>query len=270
VLGYVNESCVGGETALRFVDTARLRTLDTVPLLPNGTIEATRWLDRRHLLAVVERSDCISDKDTVVYAVDAASQRVVSRTPLRGDVVGVARARGALVLLVAPRNRIGTASLVTVDATGNLRRVALRGISVGIRRPRVIGGTSTLPRTDVPGLTVSGDRAVVVPPEGPVAVVDLATLRVTRHAIRAARSLSKEATGPFRTAVTLADGLIAVTGWNFGFSNGRSRWNGAGVELVDSHTWRFRRIAPGAESVVPAGGILLTTVRAATRSRLTR
>lgn len=259
LLGFANPSCVGGTTALRFVDTARMRALGDVPLLPNGTVEATDWLDATHVLALVQASDCVNDTGTVVFGVDPAALRVVSRTPVAGDVVAVARAARRLVLLVAPRNRIGPASLAVVDAGGKLRRVALPGVRAGRRLSPTVSPPSPS-RTDVPGLAVDGEgRAYVVPAAGPIAEVDLATLRTSRHALREQRTLAKGPTGPLRTALWLPNGVLAVTGWNFGVVAGQPQATPAGLELVDVRTWRFRVVAADWSSAQLAGGVVVAS-----------
>lgn len=253
VLGFANPSCVGGSTALRLVDTARMRRLGDVPLLPNGTAEATDWLDATHLLAVVQASDCVNDKGVLVFGIDAATGTVASRTSVPGQVLAVARARAWLVLLLAPRNRIGPARLALVAANGALRLAPL-GLQAGVHLPYSHGGLS---KTEVPGLAVIGGEAFVVPPVGPLAQVDLATLEVNRIGPREARSLQKGATGPLRTALPLPNGLLAVTGWNFGLVSGAPRAVPAGLELVDPDTGRYRLLDTRVSRVALADGLLL-------------
>lgn len=265
VLGFANPSCVGGSTALRFVDTARMRLLGDVPLLPNGRVEATDWLDATHMLAVVQASDCISEKGVIVFGLDAATRTVSSRTLIPGQVVAVAGARDALVLLLAPRNRIGPARLAVVREVGPLRIAAL-GLHAGVHLPYAGGG---LGKTNLPGLAVSGNHAFVVPPEGPLAQVDLRTLKVRRLALREARSLQKGATGPVRTVLALGNGLLAVTGWNFGLASGAPRAVPAGLELVDPLTRRYRVLDPQTSHVASAGGLVIADSNGATANGLT-
>ena len=143
-----------------------MRRLGDVPLLPNGMVEASDWLDATHVLAVVQASDCTSEEGVSVFAVNAGTRTVSSRSPIPGHVVAVARVRGAMVLLLAPRNRIGRARLAVVSRSGAVRLAAL-GLQAGVHLP-YSGGLS---KTDLPGLAVSGDEAFVVPPAGPLARV---------------------------------------------------------------------------------------------------
>lgn len=254
VAGFANPSCVGGESALRVIDTERMRTLADVSLLPNGTVEATTWIDATHVLAVVQASDCLKDTGTIVFTVDAAAHRVMRRTRIPGEVVGVAPAAHRLVLLLAPRNAIGTASLAVLDSRRGLRRVALRGIRAGVVSPAVVSGSSTPPRSVVPALAADGSsRAFVVTATGVAAEVDLATLRIKWRVLRQVRSLAKGPTGPLRTAVWLPNGRLALTGWNFSTT---AQATPIGLELVDTRTWRFARIASGISTISASSGVL--------------
>ncbi len=263
-VGFANPSCVGGSTALRFIDTARMRRLGDVPLLPNGTVEATDWLDATHVLAVVQASDCVSDKGFSVFAIDAATRTVSSRRPIPGRVVAVARARGAIVLLLAPRDRIGAARIAVVGR-GGVIRVAAAGVQAGFR-PLRSGGRL---RTDVPGLAVSRNDAYVVPAIGPLVRVDLRTLRVESLGARKARTLQKGATGPLRTAVPLGNGLLAVTGWNVGETSAGLRAVPAGLELVDPKTRRYRLLDPDTSRIALTSGALIGDSDGATPTGLT-
>ena len=240
-----------------------MRRLGDVPLLPNGTVEASDWLDATHVLAVVQASDCTSEEGVSVFAVNAATRTVSSRSPIPGQVVAVARAPGAMVLLLAPRNRIGPARLAVVNRSGAVRLAAL-GLQAGVHLP-YSGGLS---KTDLPGLAVSGDGAFVVPPAGPLARVDLRTLKVQRLGLREARSLEKGAIGPLRTALPLGNGLLAVTGWNFGVASGSPQAVPAGLELVDPKTRRYRILDSQTSRITLAGGALIADSDGATASGL--
>jgi hypothetical protein len=265
VLGFDNPSCVGGSTALRFVDTAAMRRLGDVPLLPNGNVDGTYWLDATHVLAVVQATDCLKGKGMFVYGVDAATRTVDWRTPIPGDVAAVARGRGGLVLLLAPRGLIGPARLTVLSSRGALRIAAL-GLRAGVRPP--LAGR-WISKVGVPGLAVSGNDAFVVPAAGPMAEVDLRTMKVRRLGLRQARSLEKGATGTQRTALALGNGLLAVTGWNFGAVSGADSAVPAGLELIDSHTRRYRVLDSDTSRVVLTGGVLLADGGAVSPSGLT-
>jgi hypothetical protein len=271
VLGFANPSCVGGSTSLRFVDPGRMRMLGDVPLVQNGAVEATAWPDATHVLAVVQESDCLTNKATLVFGVNAQTMRVTSRTAVPGDVIGAASTGGQLVLLLGPPKRIGTARLAVVEADGKLRTTTLGGIQAGIAPP---DPSTYISRTNVPGLAVDGaGHAFVVPANGIVAEVDLATLTVGRHALHEARSLLKGATGPARNALWLGNGLLAVTGWNFGLARSsdgsvREQASPAGLELVDTRTWKYRQLDKNATRVQLAGDSFFVYGDGATTSGL--
>jgi hypothetical protein len=148
----------------------------------------------------------------------------------------------------------------------------------------MLAGVKLLPGGDyrveqsVPGLAVDsrGGRAFVVAP-GLVAEVDLATLAVTyREPEPAASALArllgwldptaeaKGATGPTRSAHWLGGGLLAVTGTDEDVvedANGeqQNRIRAAGLSLIDTRDWRFRKVDEGAADAQVAGDLLLAT-----------
>jgi hypothetical protein len=123
----------------------------------------------------------------------------------------------------------------------------------------------------VPGIAAdpAGRRAYVVPGNGPVAEVDLASLQVTYH--RLGRSASpwqrltrwwappaeaKIISGPSRSALWLGDGQLAVTGYD-GSAEGHHREIPSGLELIDTRTWAVRQVDRRSSSAVLAAGRLL-------------
>jgi hypothetical protein len=271
VLGDVNESCVGGSTTLRFVDVRAMRTLDDVPLVKNGSVAATGWLDRTHVSAAIRAGDCISSTGTALVTVDASARRVVASTSLDGEIVAVARAPGRLVVLLAPKERIGVASLAVVDSRGAVRVAHLRELRAG----QSAGGHGPPARINRPGLAVDrvGSRAFVVPAGDRLAEVDLATLAVRYRDLSERRSLfdrfrrwldpsaaAKGSNGPIRQAMWVGDGLLAVTGVDTAAStDGRVSSTPAGLRLVDTRDWTYRRLADDVSAVRVAGGLLLAT-----------
>jgi hypothetical protein len=275
-LGDDNESCTSGRTSVRFVDFAAMRTLGDVPLVRNGPVTATFWPDSSHVLALVDVGDCIVTNRSVVAAIDATSRRVLRTTDLRGDVVATEHAPGRLVLLLAPRGRIGAARLAVVDARGKVRQTALRGIRAG----QTPGGTAR-PVSNIvqPGLAVdpTRGRAFVVPAGDRLAEIDLGSLRVAYRDLSEQRSAfarlrdwldpparAKGANGPIREAVWLGGGTLAVTGIDetmSSTSSGSLRMSSvaAGLRLVDTRRWTYRSLDGGVSRAVLAGGLLLAT-----------
>jgi hypothetical protein len=131
-----------------------------------------------------------------------------------------------------------------------------------------------------PGLTVdpAGNRAFVVAADEPVAEIELATLRVSYHALATPvsilgrlhdwlepRALAKgAAVGPSRTARWLGSDAIAVTGVNDEGSldaqgRGRQHQQPAGLSVIDTRTWTVRRLDGGASQAVVGTGLLLAS-----------
>lgn len=269
------DSCAGKPASLRLVDLARMRTLGDVTLAAAGSVDEIAWVDGRHVFAVVGTDDCLATRRRpLVVDVDANDRRVVARTTLSGDVLGAAQAPGALVLLLAPHGRIGTARVAVVRAEGDLHELTLDELRAGRTTPRPDGYVSDV---DQPGLAVdpSGHRAFVVPGGDRLAEIDLRTLRVSYHDLSEQRSwssrllgwldspaLAKGSNGPVRQALWLGDGRLAVTGTDTSAQARDGKLTrmddtAAGLELVDVHDWTYRRLSPAVSSVQLAGGLLL-------------
>jgi len=172
------------------------------------------------------------------------------------------------VLLLAPRNRIATAGLAVVDARGTVRRVGLDGVEAGVTAPEIVAGNTTPPRSIIPALAVDGlGHAFVVPAAGPVSKVTLSSLTVRRYALKQSRTLAKGPTGPLRMAVWLPNGLLAVSGWNFGIVAGNPTATAAGLELINPRTWRFTQRAADISHLQLADGHLLASTQASAELR---
>jgi hypothetical protein len=271
VLGDDNESCTSGSTTLRFVDLAAMKVLDDVPVVKNGPVTATAWLDRRHVVTVVSAGDCIVETKTVVASIDAGTRRVVKSTTLAGDALHVARAAGRLVLLLGPLRGIGTARLAVVDGAGNVRQTDLAEIRAGTRT-----GGPDRPYATVqhPGLAVdpAGGRAFVVPAGDRLAEIDLATLRVSYRDTSEQRSTfarfrdwldppasAKGLNAPARQALWLGNGKLAVTGADSADNADHMSATAAGLRIVDTRNWTYRKLDGAISSVRLGGGLLLAT-----------
>jgi hypothetical protein len=89
----------------------------------------------------------------------------------------------------------------------------------------------------------------------PVAEVDLRTLRVTYRVPAPVRSLqarTKIIRGPYRTADRVGDGVLALTGTN-AHRVGGTRFETAGVHLIDTRTWERRTVASRAQVLSTTG-----------------
>ncbi len=255
---------------VRLVDLSRMRLagrgihlgfdvfVDTMEWLDESTIAAITWGDPPKLLFL-----------------DVPKRRVGERRDLTGVVFARAKTRDGLVLLLGPADRIGASTLVVVDAARGVRSVTLREVRSGFSRAGEARGGEH--RQVAPGLAVDprGRRAVVVPPGGRVAEVDLDSLRVTYHELSRPVSLlgrlrgwlepaahAKSLVGPERHAQWVGDDAIAVValeqaGIDRKDGENRQLARAAGVELIDARTWSVRTVSDRAGAVAVAGETLL-------------
>jgi hypothetical protein len=234
----------GAVRSVKIVDPARMSVVRTFGGI--GSVAQLAWLAPRRLVAVYGYGAVI---------VDPTTGRRVGRTAFfSGDVVTTARAGTRLLVLVAPYSAIGRARLVVVDSSGRTRTVRLR-IRAGTDRAKY---TARTPAVVADG---SGSRAFVVGADtDPVAEIRLSKLAVTYHEL--VRSFDKGVlSGPTRYARWVGNGLLAVAGDN---AKGRdvdgeflSDTTPSGLELLDTRTWRGRRVDPGATRVAVAAGRIL-------------
>ncbi|MGH3009871.1 MAG: hypothetical protein ACRDLM_10780 [Gaiellaceae bacterium] len=237
---------------------------------------AFSWDGSSRLLVLAGR--CCPGSAQIV-AIDVRSGTVTGRWPVPGTVVRFARTRTGFVLLVGPRNQIGTAELVAADAHG------LRVARLGRVRAGFVPGsmrTVAISNDRFPALAVDGvgRRAFVVDPDGTVATVALGSLAVSYHLPQPSRSLfarfdrwlvpvaqAKGDNGPWRQAQWLGDGLLAVAGTDWQ-ARGQLRGNvisetltdrPAGLEIVNTQTWHVHTLDANADSFTVANGLLLAT-----------
>jgi hypothetical protein len=253
---------------LRFVDLERMRPLaDDMRLARRGSIIATAWPAPRHVLAILQKPDS-SFGEAVVHQIDPVAGRVLGRRPLHGSIHAFARFGGGLVLLAGPPRSVGRARLVVVDAHDGVRGVSLPPIRAGqALSERYSGGRYPMVR---PGLAVdpARGRAFVVGASGPLAEVDLASLRVAYHELSQPVSLlgrlrdllepeahAHHPQGPIRQALWLGNGRIAV--WGVGIRGSNFEELASGLKLIDTRDWTVRTIDDRATDAALVGGILL-------------
>jgi hypothetical protein len=253
---------------LTVIDLVRLRRLGAVQTnLPGMAAFGWSWVGRSRLLLI----DTSQPAATEVVAVDVSTRRVVRQQRLNGVVQGYARLPRGLGLLVTPANEIGRARLVVSDANAGLRTVTLAEINAGFKQFDDSDGSGPRMEQALPGMAAdpTGRRVYVVPGNGPVAEVELASLAVTYH--RLGRSASpwqrlarwwappaeaKVISGPSRSALWLGDGQLAVTGYD-GSAAGHHREIPSGLELINTTDWTVRRVDRHSSSALPAAGMLL-------------
>jgi hypothetical protein len=253
---------------LTVVDLVHLRQLGAVRTdLPGAAVFGWGWVGRSRLLLI----DTAQQAATEVLAVDVKARRVVGRQRFNGVVQGYARLPRGLALVVTPANVIGRARLVVSDANAGLRTVTLAEINAGFKQLDDTDGSGPRMEQAVPGIAAdpAGRRVYVVHGGGPVAEVEVASLEVTYHRLgqsaspwqRLARwwappAEAKILSGPWRNALWLGAGQLAVTGYD-GSAKGHHREIPSGLELIDTRTWTVRQVDRHASSAVLAAGRLL-------------
>ena len=249
-LGSGDMRCGKLRTTLRIADVLQMKTVGQFEIADSGPVQASAWLARNRLAAVVGPGRCGSATQTRAVVVDPVTGRVVARTWIRGNVIASGRAPGALVLLLEPPQGLGSARVVVVSADGRVRQKVLEGVPAGTPRYPFRTPVST------PGLAVDGTamHAFVVTGADRMGVteVDLRTMRVAYHRLTE-RTLAKGVTGSQRQAVWLGGGLLAVTGIDT-FPPGVVP---AGLRVVDTRAWRSRTIDRDVSHIDLAGNLIL-------------
>jgi hypothetical protein len=247
-----------GRPGIQLIDRRRMKEVGFVKLGGTGWVTFLFW-QRGLLYAVVD-----GDRNAAVVFVDPGGRQVLHRYPLDGTVlgaqVGSEERTGQIVLLTAPRTRIGPVALTVAGGKG-IESVSVSGISGGSASTNDAQGFRA--RQVVPGLAIdkTGKRALIVSAGSTVAEVSLADLAVTYHSLSEPVSLlgrlrnwlepaaqAKLLEGPQRKAAWLGNGLIAVTGADYATVTTESgeptvEVQPAGLSLIDSSDWSIREIS---------------------------
>jgi hypothetical protein len=255
-----------GRVAL--VDLERGRRLRSLALGGRSTVSQLAWPRPDRLMALAGPFE-----SPRAVTLSLPGGRVVASRPVGGRPwVSEATSLG-LVVLAAPGDRIGTATLVLAGPDGGLLRVPLPRIRAGFDEV----GPMRLARQITPGLAVdaaSGRAYVVAANEPLVAEVDLASGAATYHELRgsegapagpvAAKGL---AFGAFRTARWAGDGTIAVSGELTRARPDRrraarrlrtvTRTDPYGLKLIRTADWTATTLNPLLKSFTLAGDLLL-------------
>ena len=237
----------GELAALRFVDLANGRIEGTMSLPGEfRRVTATAWV-RGRVLAVVSGSN-----STTVYSIDPDKRAAISQVKVPGAVVVGERIRNGIVLLLAAPGLIGPATVAVVDQSPRVRTVLLDRISVGM----TVTGIGPARRTTIrrPGLALapSGASAFVFGANEPAAAIDLRTLAVRYPTLRMTATVKKQVEGSVRTAATLPDGHIVVSGFDFGVAGSTS------LQLVNARDWSIRALNPATSWFRVGGGMIFT------------
>ena len=240
----------GEPTALRFVDLEHRRMAATVTLQGEARrVSATAWARDRVLVLVA------GSRAATVYAIDPSGRAAVSSVELAGQVVRGERRRNGLVLLLAPADGIGPATLALVDHSAHVRTVRLERVSAGTALAAVGADRRATIHRPALALAPSGKRAFVFGAGVSPAAVDLATLSVRYAPLRVPARVEKRATGWVRSAAALPDGRIVVSGFDYG------KRGAIGLRLVDPADWSVRVLDRAATWFRVSGGHLFTRGR---------
>lgn len=268
----------GASGTLLFADVATLRSLVSVRIgSPYEDAQVVAWPTDERVVALDVSSDAHRVGLTKVVVVDPMRGRIVreARFPWWA-AMGNGRTRaGRVAVLIVSWTRLVPPQLIVVGTDGRIHRVGLDRLRAGVGYSR--GGEDVR----FPGLAVdpAGERAFVINAVDRVAVVDLRTLRVRYRQVAGLASPGRPAAGPAkptgtsnprrgpsRVARWLGDGLIAVSGAD-SYTGSTSRWLGdsqapAGLQIVDTRSWRVRTIDRRPADFQWLGGRLVASARA--------
>jgi hypothetical protein len=235
----------GQPAALRFVNLATGQVQGTLSLSGEfRRVAATAWV-RGRVLAAVSGS-----RSTAVYSIDPERRLTISSVEFPGVVVLGERTRNGLVLLLASPDRIDPATIAVVDQSPRVRSVVLERITAGTTAAGVGQDRRTTVRRPGLALAPSGLRAFVFGGREPAASIDLRTLAVRYAPLRLMAAANKQAEGSVRTAATLPDGRIVVSGFDYGETTD------VGLLLIDPKDWSRRVLDPAPDWFTVAGGLV--------------
>jgi hypothetical protein len=266
---------------LRFVDLRTMRKRADLRIGPNAYLLTVAWVEPNRLVAL--RSNAAG---FAVIVVDAVGAKLLSERDLTGSLTSMAHSPQGLVVLLGPEQGIGPSRLVVADLAGGLRSVELTEIWSGWDvedEEHHVGTTRT------PALTVDpqGRNAYVVDPDGRVATVDLSSLTVLYHTPTQGRSSlarllgwlqpaaeAKAFEGPVRSARWVSEGVLAVFGADHYARDAAGNlvhhgMRGAGLKLVDTHSWTVRTIDGETSYALVHTGVVLATSGACEEGKCT-
>jgi hypothetical protein len=226
--------------SMRFLDVVRMRWGKTV-VIPYWS--AVRWIAPRRLVVLGEHPDGLRG-----VIVDAERGRIVRqiRVPGHIDAEYAEPTPAGMALLLSPLTprSMGPVLVGVIRPSGAVRVVEISRIASGhverSRRPTLIADPSTARVYVFGGL------------DEPVAEVDLRTLAVSYRVLRGPRPLA-DTLGTERFGTWLAPGRIAIGGWD----DSKTQTLRLGLSLVDTKTWRLRRIDRDADFFAKSGDQLL-------------
>jgi hypothetical protein len=253
---------------VELVDLERGRRMASLDFGGRSTVSQVAWPRPDRLMALAGPFEAPR-----AVTVSVPGGRIVGSRPIGGRPWVSEPTSLGIVVVVAPGDRIGTATLVLANPDGGLLRVPLSRIRAGFDEV----GPVRMARQVTPGLAVdaAGGRAYVVAPnESLVAEVDLASGTATYHQVHggggaASRPVAAKglAYGAFRTARWIGDGTIAVSGELTRTRPDRrraarrlrtvTRTDPYGLRLIRTADWTATTLNPLFKSFTVAGDLLL-------------
>jgi hypothetical protein len=253
-----------GFATVELVDVRRMRSLGVIDLKTSGVVSFLAW---RHgfLAAVVD-----DQHKRAVVTIDPVGGGVQARHRIDGMILQTKSVGRRVVLLLSPRQGIGSLRLAVVGGKG-MTSAAIPGFVGGSSTVR--SGQDVHTREEIPALVIDDDgRRALVFSRGSVAEVSLSNLSVTTHALSEPASLldrfrnwleppaqAKLVDGFRREGVWLGNGRFAVTGMDYAMpTDGEARAQPFGLVIVDTRDWSIRTVAEGGANLVVTQQTLLT------------
>lgn len=254
----------GHGPSLAVLDTSTLRRRGALSanldLGFTGFVQGVAWPRDDRLLLVTADGVGL----TGVHLVDPRAMRGLAHVTLRGTLLAGATTERGPVLLLAPRQGIGAAKLVSLDSALAVREIPLTGIRAGIGRSRAGASPdedAAVVRRPAVAADPTGQRAVVVGYEERIADIDLetGTVRYRGVAVRTLARSSKSITGPQLMGLWLGDGAVAIAGTVYGSLDAGThlRMTPVGLRILDLRSWRTRVTDPRVVWVTRSGSDLL-------------
>jgi hypothetical protein len=243
---------VGTEApGIQLIDLRRMKEVGFVKLGGLGWVTFLSWQGGT-LFAIVSE-----DAHTTALVIDPQGEQVLQRHRLNRLFLAAAESNGGIAVLTAPPGRIGPLELSVLGGKG-MASVAVSQMVGGWKSENNEDGYRA--RQVTPGLAIDQNRALVVSAGNTVGEVSLSNLAISYHTLAQPGSLlgrlrnwlepaaeAKLIEGPQRKAVSLGNGLVAVTGADYTTltnANGDPdvEVEAAGLSLIDTNDWSLTQV----------------------------
>jgi hypothetical protein len=236
---------------IQMIDVRRMKEAGFAKLGGVGWVTFLSWQGGT-LFAVVS-----NDTHTTALVVDPRGEQVLQRHRLNRLFLAAAESNGGIAFLTAPPRRIGPVELSVLGGKG-MTSVAVSEMVGGWKSQNNEDGYRA--RQVTPGLAIDQNRALVVSAGKTVAEVSLGNLAVSYHTLAQPISLlgrlrnwlepaadAKLIEGPQRKAVSLGNGLVAVTGADYTTDTNANgdpdvQVDATGLSLIDTTDWSLTQV----------------------------